>query len=105
MGTVRLLLVDYLQILMTLCCGIGNPIGGLVFSSTFDGKATQIHEWTNFMSAQQFCIRACKDGTNAPALCQHIYDEMGCAWNMPANYDSGVFEKCQGDTGEVRIAI
>lgn len=25
---------------------------------------------------------------------------MGCAWNMPANYDAGVFESCNGDSGE-----
>ncbi|KAK0479855.1 hypothetical protein EDD18DRAFT_1364113 [Armillaria luteobubalina] len=31
---------------------------------------------------------------------QHIYDVMGCAWNMPANYGSGVFESCQGDSGQ-----
>jgi hypothetical protein len=38
----------------------------------------------------------------APALCNHIYDVMGCFWNMPANYDAGVFEHCQGDSGPVR---
>ena len=54
------------------------------------------------MSATDFCIRACKDGPNAPALCQHIYDVMGCAWNMPGNYAAGSFDTCQGDTGEVR---
>jgi len=55
-------------------------------------------------------------GPNARENCQHIYDrqyfpivrmtiyssscgilEMGCYWNMPANYDTGVFESCQGD--------
>ncbi|KAH8105798.1 hypothetical protein DFH11DRAFT_1641101 [Phellopilus nigrolimitatus] len=79
--------------------GNGNPIGGLVFSSAF-GQLQQLHEWTNFMSDAEFCFRGCKDGGNAPALCQHIYDEMGCMWNMPANYDAGVFENCAGDTGE-----
>ncbi|CAA7267282.1 unnamed protein product [Cyclocybe aegerita] len=78
--------------------GNGNPIGGLVFSSAF-GQLKQIHEWTNFMAADQFCIRACKPGPMAPIFCQHIYDVMGCAWNMPANYDSG-FETCVGDSGE-----
>ncbi|GJE85190.1 hypothetical protein PsYK624_012680 [Phanerochaete sordida] len=80
--------------------GNGNPIGGLVFSNAFTGQYVQVHEWTNYMSDTQFCFRACKDGANAPALCQHIYDEMGCAWNMPANYSSGVFERCEGDSGE-----
>jgi hypothetical protein len=34
---------------------------------------------------------------------QHIYDVMGCEWNMPANYDAGVFESCEGDSGEVNV--
>ena len=53
------------------------------------------------MSATEFCFRGCQDGPNAAALCEHIYDEMGCDWNMPGNYDAGVFEQCAGDTGEV----
>ncbi|TFK49003.1 hypothetical protein OE88DRAFT_451481 [Heliocybe sulcata] len=79
--------------------GNGNPIGGLVFSSAF-GSLAQMHEWTNYVSATEFCFRACKDGPDAPTLCQHIYDEMGCMWNMPANYSPGGFEQCQGDSGE-----
>ncbi|EIN08212.1 hypothetical protein PUNSTDRAFT_52672 [Punctularia strigosozonata HHB-11173 SS5] len=79
--------------------GNGNPIGGLVFSSAF-GQLAQMHEWTNFMSDTLFCFRACKDGPMAPALCNHIYDVLGCFWNMPADYDAGVFEHCQGDSGE-----
>ncbi|THH00115.1 hypothetical protein EW026_g2356 [Hermanssonia centrifuga] len=78
--------------------GNGNPIGGLVFSSAF-GTLQQLHEWTNFVAFDEFCIRGCKDGPNAPALCQHIYDVMGCEWNMPGNYAPGVFERCLGDTG------
>ncbi|KAI5120054.1 hypothetical protein M0805_007806 [Coniferiporia weirii] len=79
--------------------GNGNPIGGLVFSSAF-GQLQQLHEWTNFMSDSEFCFRGCKDGPNAPALCEHIYDVMGCFWNMPGDYDAGVFERCDGDSGE-----
>ncbi|TFK32336.1 hypothetical protein BDQ12DRAFT_692635 [Crucibulum laeve] len=78
--------------------GNGNPIGGLVFSSAF-GPLQQIFEWTNFISDTQFCIRACKPAPQAPTFCQHIYDEMGCEWNMPANYDAG-FETCRADSGE-----
>ncbi|KIK46952.1 hypothetical protein CY34DRAFT_330105 [Suillus luteus UH-Slu-Lm8-n1] len=33
-------------------------------------------------------------------MCQHIYDVMGCEWNMPANYSPGVFEQCLGDSAE-----
>lgn len=54
------------------------------------------------MSDSEFCFRGCKDGPNAPALCQHIYDVMGCQWNMPGNYAAGTFERCLGDSGEVR---
>jgi len=81
--------------------GNGNPIGGLVFSSAFNnGKLQQLHEWTNFMSATEFCFRACKEGPQAPGLCQHVYDVMGCGWNMPGNYAAGSFENCKGDSGE-----
>ncbi|KAG6876838.1 hypothetical protein C0992_011568 [Termitomyces sp. T32_za158] len=79
--------------------GNGNPIGGLVFSSAF-GQLQEIFEWTNFVSDSQFCFRACKPGPMAPTWCQHIYDTLGCAWNMPANYDPGVFEQCKGDSGQ-----
>ncbi|KAH8104240.1 carbohydrate-binding module family 13 protein [Phellopilus nigrolimitatus] len=75
--------------------GNGNPVGGLVFGNSF-GANRQYHEWTNFMSDSQFCFRACT-GPNAAQNCQHIYDVMGCDWNMPANYDAGVFESCAGD--------
>jgi hypothetical protein len=54
----------------------------------------------NFMSNSEFCFRGCKDGTNAPALCQHVYDVMGCGWNMPGNYNPG-FDECDGVSGEV----
>ncbi|KAG5338759.1 hypothetical protein C0989_006281 [Termitomyces sp. Mn162] len=79
--------------------GNGNPIGGLVFSSAF-GQLEEIFEWTNFVSDSQFCFRACKPAPMAPTWCQHIYDTMGCNWNMPANYDAGVFEQCMGDSGQ-----
>ncbi|KAF9028564.1 carbohydrate-binding module family 13 protein [Hymenopellis radicata] len=75
--------------------GNGNPIGGLVYGNSF-GTGQQYHEWTSFISSNEFCFRACV-GAQAATLCQHIYDVMGCYWNMPANYDSGVFENCDGD--------
>ncbi|KAI0728470.1 hypothetical protein C8Q72DRAFT_370394 [Fomitopsis betulina] len=79
--------------------GNGNPIGGLVFSSAF-GQLQQVHEWTNYMSDSEFCFRACKPGPEATTYCQHIYDIMGCEWNMPGDYDSGVFDRCEGDSGD-----
>lgn len=75
--------------------GNGNPIGGLVFGNSF-GQNLQYHEWTSFISYNEFCFRACT-GANAARNCQHIYDLMGCFWNMPANYDAGVFESCKGN--------
>ncbi|KAL0569265.1 hypothetical protein V5O48_012708 [Marasmius crinis-equi] len=78
--------------------GNGNPIGGLVFGNSF-GQNLQYHEWTSFISATDFCFRACV-GPNAATNCQHIYDVMGCQWNMPANYNPGVFENCQGDSAQ-----
>ncbi|KAG8871097.1 hypothetical protein FRB97_009016 [Tulasnella sp. 331] len=79
--------------------GNGNPIGGLVFTTAYTGKLQQVHEWTNFMSVTEFCVRACNPaGTNPAAMCQHIYDLQGCQWNMPANYDNGYFENCLSDS-------
>jgi len=51
--------------------GNGNPIGGLVFGSSY-GQLQQYHEWTNFMSDDEFCIRGCKDGKDARKYCQHV---------------------------------
>jgi hypothetical protein len=51
------------------------------------------------MSADEFCFRACVDGPEATTYCQHTYDEMGCEWNMPGNYDIGSFTSCQADNG------
>ncbi|KAK7055918.1 ricin B-type lectin domain-containing protein [Favolaschia claudopus] len=81
--------------------GNGNPsmsLGGLVYGNTF-GNAQQYHEWTSFISDTEFCFRACV-GKNAAKNCQHIYDVMGCYWNMPANYDAGKFENCDADDDE-----
>ncbi|KAJ7589843.1 carbohydrate-binding module family 13 protein [Mycena floridula] len=75
--------------------GNGNPIGGLVYGNSF-GNALQYHEWTSFISYNEFCFRACV-GVDAKKNCAHIYDVMGCYWNMPATYSAGVFEDCKGD--------
>ncbi|KAJ7765851.1 carbohydrate-binding module family 13 protein [Mycena maculata] len=75
--------------------GNGNPIGGLVYGNSF-GTGLQYHEWTSFISDTEFCFRACV-GPNAARNCMHIYDVMGCYWNMPANYDAGTYENCAAD--------
>lgn len=57
-----------------------------------------------FISADQFCFRAClgKDPDWNKKQCPHIYDVMGCNWNVPSHaYNNvGVFEDCQGEDGE-----
>jgi len=82
--------------------GLGNPHGGLVFSNVWNSGTNnlgeQIHEWTNFMSVSEYCIRVCKPGPRAAAWCEHIYDVTGCHWNMPGNYGDG-FDSCKGDSG------
>ncbi|KAF8842909.1 hypothetical protein BDN67DRAFT_898397, partial [Paxillus ammoniavirescens] len=76
-----------------------NTVGGLVFSSAF-GQLEHIHEWKSLVSDKQFCFRACKSSANASIMCQNVDDAMGCEWNMPGNYDAGVFENCLGDSAE-----
>lgn len=83
---------------------LGNPIGGIVYTTAnpaSNGEPFFVSEWTNFMSYNQFCLRACW-GERAAAQCEHIYDVMGCRWNIPANYEPGVFETCDGDIGQLQ---
>ena len=55
---------------------------------------------TTPVSDTDFCFRACKGrGEKAQALCQHVYDTMGCSWVMPANYGTG-FDSCDGDVAQ-----
>ncbi|KAH8926465.1 hypothetical protein BT69DRAFT_1347994 [Atractiella rhizophila] len=76
----------------------GNPIGGLVYGYGPDGKTVQqFVQWTEFLSDKEFCIRACFTDR---LHCEHIYDEMGCYWNMPATYKTGTFESCKADDAQ-----
>jgi len=88
--------------------GLGNPMGSLMYSQGFgnvqggkiaDGTAwTQVVEWHNFMGGDQFCIKVCDpSNSNAANYCQHIYDRIGCAYNVPAAYVNGTFESCESD--------
>jgi hypothetical protein len=84
--------------------GRGNPIGGLVYSNGFPSNngnnATyqQGKHWTYFMGGGAFCAKICDDTQpNAEALCQHIYDRIGCAYNAPSNAQNGTFVVCKGD--------
>lgn len=82
----------------------GNPLGALMYSSAFNtpgGPAyTQVNEWSYFVGGGIFCFKACDPaGPNAPQLCQHIYDRIGCVYNAPAHYETinGTFTSCQGE--------
>lgn len=82
--------------------GLGNPIGGLVWTSSDssdEGQWTQIQEWNQYLSDTDFSLRACW-GPNATQYCPHVYDELGSRFNEPGNYASGTFEECEGDEGK-----
>jgi hypothetical protein len=95
----------------------GNPLGGLAFTNGFGMNAdqfdqqltsksapstsfTQVEEWVDFIGANMFCIKMCNPANaQAPELCQHVYDEIGCTYNAPADYGSinGTFQVCDSD--------
>ncbi|KAJ3758749.1 hypothetical protein EV360DRAFT_43257 [Lentinula raphanica] len=84
--------------------GRGNPIGGLLYSNAFpsnngdNSTYQQGKRWTYFMGGNMFCAKICDDTQpNAEALCQHIYDRIGCAYNAPSNAQNGTFVACKGD--------
>lgn len=76
----------------------GNPLGGLCFSTAFTGQWDQVIEWHNFMGGSSFCFKACDPANpHAADFCQHIFDRIGCAYNVPNNAQNGTFESCLGD--------
>ncbi|GAA5928634.1 uncharacterized protein JCM15063_003926 [Sporobolomyces koalae] len=90
----------------------GNPLGGLVFSNAFGSNSTtsgttnsgtayqQVIQWHNFMGGGQFCLKACDPSYELGyAMCEHIFDRIGCVYNAPADYQAinGTFQSCQGD--------
>lgn len=80
--------------------GDGNPIGGNV-TTNVPGSELNVAEWMQFISYNQFCIRACTNanGTfDAPSMCEHKLDEVGCMFVMPGNYNfNGTFETCEAE--------
>jgi hypothetical protein len=79
----------------------GNPMGGIVFSSSFGGTYKQVIEWTNFMGGNAFCLKACDPaGPNAAHYCEHIYDRIGCAFNAPNAAQDKVFESCDAENAD-----
>jgi len=84
----------------------GNPLGSLMYSSAFLATNpsakdyVQVKEWNYFIGSGIFCMKVCDPASaNAAQMCQHTYDEVGCTYNMPANYGTinGTFEQCLGD--------
>jgi hypothetical protein len=79
----------------------GNPLGGLIFSSslpTSNGTITQVQNWSNFVGSNVFCIKACDNSVVSPDYCENIFDLIGCTYNMPSNaYTSTEFLDCEGD--------
>ncbi|GAA5978188.1 hypothetical protein JCM11641_001129 [Rhodosporidiobolus odoratus] len=90
----------------------GNPLGGLVFSNAFGSNSTtnatsadgaayqQVVQWHNFMGGSQFCLKACDPSwENGWAVCEHIFDRIGCKYNAPADYASinNTYTSCEGE--------
>ncbi|KAF8629475.1 hypothetical protein AX15_003422 [Amanita polypyramis BW_CC] len=76
----------------------GNPLGGIVFTQSFTGAWEQVIEWHNFMGGNAFCFKACDPANpHAADFCQHVFDRIGCAYNVPNNAQNGTFESCLGD--------
>ncbi|TEB20316.1 hypothetical protein FA13DRAFT_1672616 [Coprinellus micaceus] len=75
----------------------GNPMGGVIFSTAFGG-VKQVMEWHNFIGGGRFCFKSCDPaGPNAAHYCEHVFDRIGCDYNIPNAAKDGVFESCKGD--------
>ncbi|KAJ7666744.1 hypothetical protein DFH06DRAFT_926485, partial [Mycena polygramma] len=81
--------------------GTGNPIGGNVTTTVADGTDLPIAEWMLYISATQFCLRACINANSTYSsafMCWHELDVMGCEFVMPGTYNPpGTFETCDAD--------
>ncbi|KAJ6522777.1 hypothetical protein DFH09DRAFT_200620 [Mycena vulgaris] len=81
--------------------GTGNPVGGNVTTTVADGIDEPIAEWMLYISANQFCLRACYNANStysAAFMCWHELDVMGCEFVMPGVYHGpGTFETCDAD--------
>ncbi|KAJ7450028.1 hypothetical protein B0H11DRAFT_324553 [Mycena galericulata] len=81
--------------------GAGNPVGGNVTTTIADGIDEPIAEWMLYISANQFCLRACINANSTYSsafMCWHELDVMGCEFVMPGTYnDPGTFETCDAD--------
>jgi len=84
----------------------GNPLGGLVYTNNFPSAKDnttliQANSWNNFVGGGQFCIKLCDPTVTSPNYCLNIYDQIGCAYNMPASYADKEFTSCEGELQDV----
>ncbi|KAF7305299.1 hypothetical protein HMN09_00781200 [Mycena chlorophos] len=81
--------------------GTGNPVGGNVTTNIVDGSDLNVAEWMQYISYDEFCIRACTNANatySAAFMCWHELDVMGCEFVMPGTYNApGTFETCDAD--------
>ncbi|KAF8148879.1 hypothetical protein B0H34DRAFT_624590, partial [Crassisporium funariophilum] len=76
----------------------GNPMGGIMFTQSFNGSWVQIEQWHNFMGNDHFCLKACDPaGRDDARFCEHIFDTIGCGGNAPSNAQRDVYESCAGE--------
>ncbi|TKA55221.1 hypothetical protein B0A53_02191 [Rhodotorula sp. CCFEE 5036] len=78
----------------------GNPLGGLLFSNAFGANSTTNGTAGGQQYQQVFCLKACDPSyENGWAMCEHIFDRIGCVYNAPSNWSkiNGTFESCKGD--------
>ncbi|GJJ14298.1 hypothetical protein Clacol_008562 [Clathrus columnatus] len=98
----------------------GNPLGGIAFSNSFtkgfnaakfneqltsgvlitSDQEEQLQEWVEFIGNGLVCVKMCTNtDPDRGLLCNHIYDEIGCAYNAVADYSqiNGTFTVCDSD--------
>ncbi|GAA5928580.1 uncharacterized protein JCM15063_003914 [Sporobolomyces koalae] len=84
---------------------LGNPLGGLVYSTGLpsgdNSTLTQVVSWNEFIGSGEFCLKLCDPSITSPNYCENKFDLIGCAYNMPASYQDGVFLDCDSDLQEV----
>ncbi|GAA5838788.1 hypothetical protein JCM5353_000191 [Sporobolomyces roseus] len=84
---------------------LGNPLGGLVYSSGLptgnNQTLEQVISWNEFIGSGEFCLKLCDPSYTDVNYCENKFDLLGCAYNMPASYEDNVFLDCDSDLQEV----
>ncbi|KAI9511940.1 hypothetical protein F5148DRAFT_949796, partial [Russula earlei] len=84
--------------------GLGNPIGGMVYTSAFNNQSTlqQTSYWNVFEGGNVVGVKVCDpNGPNPAGYCQHTLDRIGLPYNMPNNAQNNVFESCDSDPMDI----